>query len=192
MIADYERRNFSVSQAKWDASSSQNLVAILPPSNSSTSSKPISRRHRLPVAAVAGGAAGAVVLLVTLYLLFILWSRKSRPGVVEVDSTPSLSHQELDAGESHHVDADGKYIPVEIDPYGRKWPPAKDAIEMGDNGGKQEVYEMPAEEVALEAAEGRPLSWRRGEERLGVGTREESERWRFQGQEVSPVSEKGR
>ena len=102
---------------------------------------------------------------------------------------------------------------LEIDPYGRKWPPSPNAVEA-DSLTKHEVYEMDAGEVAIEMSGvgngrrrsrgGRPMSFVEGDDwspealqspRSADGRFEGAdgrflgvERWREGVEVVSPVS----
>lgn len=144
VIADYERRNFSISQCDFNARATENLVAILP-----LNGDPTVPKKTAPIAIIAGAAA-AGALIIGLVLLYFFWwrprQRRKRPS--EMDST-SLYHQlhpnsnqkdptyikvELDAGEgsqSHQQQQYGK--PVELSE-------------------EAEIYEMPANEMAYEMA----------------------------------------
>lgn len=231
VIADYERRNFSVSACNWDAALSQEIVTIFPPSNgngtqNTTKTTP---HHSLPLAAIAAGGAGVVVLLIfALILLSILHRRKKAKGQKLTESTPTtapttnpdpnpnLEEVELDAhspehkADLHEFSGDAKFPSemlgneiLELDPYGRKWPPSPNAVEI-DSLAKQEIYEMDAGEVAIEMSGvgngrrrsrgGRPMSFVEGDDwspealtspRSADGR---AERWRRDGEGVSPVS----
>ena len=88
MIADYERSNFSVSQAIFEESYTQDVVAITAPDNttsspasaSNTGGLTSSTSHGLPTGAIAGIAAGIIVLALLLFLgiWFCLRRRKRR------------------------------------------------------------------------------------------------------------------
>ena len=237
MIADYERRNFSVSECKWDASLSQEIVTIFPPSNGTQDATKTKSHHSLPLAAIAAGSAGAVILLIiALILLSILHRRKKAKGQKLAESTaPNINpdpntnpEAELDAhspehkADLHEFSGDAKFPSemlgneiLEIDPYGRKWPPSPNAIEA-DSAPKHEIYEMDAGEVAIEMSGvgngrrrsrgGRPMSFVEGDDwspdallsprsadgRFGFGAADGRfmgvERWREGVEVVSPVS----
>ncbi|MAD83081.1 MAG: hypothetical protein CL912_08955 [Deltaproteobacteria bacterium] len=152
VVADYERKNFSVSQCKWD-SSPQNIVTIFPPSDSTDN--PETKPSGLPVGAIAGIAAGGGVLLIVLavVLYFCSWKprrRKRKTAELAANEVAVQNQQpqeyikpELDANEVslnqkpgiqiHETEGSGVFAPVEI----------------GDN--PDIVHEMPArEEVASE------------------------------------------
>jgi hypothetical protein len=237
VIADYERRNFSISECKWDASLSQQIVTIFPPSNSTQDTTKTKPHHSLPLAAIAAGSAGVVILLIiALILLSILHRRKKAKGQKLTESTPTTApntnpEAELDAhspehkADLHEFSGDAKFPSemlgneiLEIDPYGRKWPPSPNAVEA-DSLVKQEVYEMDAGEVAIEMSGvgngrrrsrgGRPMSFVEGDDwspdallsprsadgRFGFGGADGRfmgvERWREGVEVVSPVSGMG-
>jgi hypothetical protein len=182
VIADYDRRNFSVSQCKWDAVATENIVAIFPPSNSSSSSATSTRPgspsvHLLPVATIASGAGGVVILIIALLILcIVLRRRRKAKGVKLVENTAPTTYAndeiiikaELDAQDykagmhenTYEVEGDNdrkiaeasghENEIVEIDPHGRKWPPPLGAVEIGQSGRTSPIYEMAAEEVAIE------------------------------------------
>jgi len=155
--------------------------------------------HHLPLVAIAAGASGLVLLALALVaLLIILRRRRKAKGHKLADTTPtsnpnpqSIIKAELDASppdQKHEVDAnpDLKYPSemcghdneiVELDPYGRKWPPTADAVEIGHSGKRrihEEIYEMDAGEVAIEMSGvgngrrrsrgGRPMSFVEGDD----------------------------
>jgi hypothetical protein len=173
VIADYERRNFSVSQCKWDATASQNIVAILQPSsslsNDTTNPAPTST-HPPPIAPIAGAAGGGAVILVSLLILFFILRRKRAKAANSTSPDDAILKPELDGDcvdhkpalplTVHEVDANqaGKFLPgqqaVEIDPYGQKWPPPPNAVEIGHSGRTSPIYEMAADEVAVEMPSG--------------------------------------
>jgi hypothetical protein len=107
----------------------------------------------------------------------------------------------------HEVDAGGDskfpsemagHEIVELDPYGRKWPPSPQAVEIGGN---EEIYELDAGEVAIEMSGvgngrrrsrgGRPMSFVEGDDwSPEVLVSASSDGWRRRDGmgEVSPVS----
>jgi hypothetical protein len=93
---------------------------------------------------------------------------------------------------------------VELDPYGRKWPPTADAVEIGHSGKRriyEEIYEMDAGEVAIEMSGvgngrrrsrgGRPMSFVEGDD-YDTSPMEvlspSSARFRYGREPISPVS----
>lgn len=68
-IADYERMSFSVSQCHWNATSSSNIISIIPPSNNPSTSE---TKGGLPTAVIGGiGAGGGIVVLVSGLILHL-------------------------------------------------------------------------------------------------------------------------
>lgn len=182
--------------------------------------------HHLPLVAIAAGGSGLVLLALALViLLIILRRRRKAKGHKLADTTaPSNANPqpiikaELDASppnQKHEVDAnpDLKYPSemcghdneiVELDPYGRKWPPTADAVEIGHSGKRrihEEIYEMDAGEVAIEMSGvgngrrrsrgGRPMSFVEGDD-YDTSPMEvlspSSARFRYGREPVSPVS----
>lgn len=197
VIADYDRRNFSVSQCKWDASAVQDIVAIFPPSDSTKDGTKAKSPHHLPLVAIAAGVSGLVLLALILVFLLVILRRKHKARGLKLadEAAPtnanrqSIIKAELDASspeQKHEVDAnpDLKYPSemsgheiLEIDPYGRKWPPTEEAVEIGTSGKRRihhEIYEMDAGEVAIEMSGvgngrrrsrgGRPMSFVEGDD----------------------------
>jgi hypothetical protein len=179
VIADYERRNFSVSQCQWDASATQDIVAILPPSNSSNSNTKAagaSSAHSLPITEIAGGAGGVAIIFIALLIMLFFLRRRRKARGLKLDDHPTKSANlndetiikaELDGHDhkaevhenAHEIDGnDDRKWPaeisghevVELDSHGRKWPPGCEAVEIGPSGRTSPVYEMAAEEVAIE------------------------------------------
>jgi hypothetical protein len=174
VIADYERGNFSVSQATFDGSTNQQLVAIYPIGGAPSNKK-------VPVAAIAGAIAGAIVIIALVLLYFFWWKPRHRKrNASELDSSNPLyhplhpnSHQkdtnyikaELDAGDDHlaaHA-RDGRFgKPVEV-------------------SGQQEIYEMDATGVPHEMHAGsrdsKRASWFLGKDRKrssGIPSRQDT------------------
>jgi hypothetical protein len=76
LIADYDRRNFSVSQCKWVQDSQQDIIAILPPTNAtanSTTSVPHQQTpaHKSSLFTIAGAIIAAVLTIISLVSLLI-------------------------------------------------------------------------------------------------------------------------
>ncbi|KAH7408914.1 aspartic peptidase domain-containing protein [Cadophora sp. MPI-SDFR-AT-0126] len=64
VIADYEAKNFSISQCKWDKSLSQNIVTIFPPnSTNSTGAATTTASHGLPTATIVGICVGGIAIV---------------------------------------------------------------------------------------------------------------------------------
>jgi hypothetical protein len=77
-MADYDRRNFSISPCKWVADAPQEIIPIYPPSHQTTSqlSPPTSSPNALSVGAITGIAIAASIVVIILavsayYFLFL-------------------------------------------------------------------------------------------------------------------------
>ncbi|KAF3153723.1 hypothetical protein EYR41_005663 [Orbilia oligospora] len=71
VIADYERKNFSVFQCNWDASGKKDIVAIISPQDVQLPQDSDSSSSKLHPGALAGIAIGVVVgIIITVYLIF--------------------------------------------------------------------------------------------------------------------------
>jgi hypothetical protein len=85
LTADYERSNFSVSQAVWNDTAPANIKTITSPSSSNVSVK----SSGLGAGAIAGIVVGVVLLLIfAAAVVFFLWRRKrqSSKNTVELDA----------------------------------------------------------------------------------------------------------
>jgi hypothetical protein len=94
LIVDYDRNNFSVSQALFpDTNVPQELVAILPPSEHGSS-------HAMGPAAIAGiavgAAAGVIILLGIAFLIRQRWLAKARKDSNEYHQ-PDIAKTELES-----------------------------------------------------------------------------------------------
>lgn len=115
MIADYERRNFSVSQCTWNADTSQRIVPIRSPSESSISPAVASHHRSLTGGAVAGVAIGAAFGLAILSFLVYTLIRKR----FFAKSSPTFKDDEVDSSHSSiekpELPGSGNLIGHEID-----------------------------------------------------------------------------
>lgn len=84
--ADYERRNFSLAPAQWPPSSAH-IVAIQPPSNSTTTSNSSSGLSSGAIAGIVVGVVGAILIAVGIGVFFII--RKRRAGKSTSSETES-------------------------------------------------------------------------------------------------------
>ena len=163
VVTDYERRTFSISACKYDILEAQNIVAILPPANSTNSSSPASSlghhdRTSFPTAAIGGIAAGGAVLAIAIAALAAFCiRRKKKVKIAELAANGAVYQEmifkpELDGTakklEIHETDG-REYVPPAVMKFG--------AAEI------EPVYEMPAEEVGAELM---------STERTGIGSRE--------------------
>lgn len=84
VVADYDRQNFSVSQALFPSTSvAQNLAAIEAPEGGSS----IQRQRGISKSAIAGTVIGAVVAL-TVCLAFLFWYRTCQARKNKTTETP--------------------------------------------------------------------------------------------------------
>jgi hypothetical protein len=153
VIADYERKNFSVSACKYSPLEAQNIVAILPPSNStssssssSTSSSTSQSSKPLPTAAIGGIAAGGSVLAISAAALLTFCLRRKKSVRAAELAAHSAAYQEMIL--KPELDGTAK-VPEIYEADGRKYvPPAVMKVGAAEI---EPVYEMPArEEVRAE------------------------------------------
>lgn len=142
VITDYETGSFSVSQCQWDNPLTQDIITILPP-NATNSTSPATNPHNLPTGAVAGislGAAAIILVVISLFYLCHFRPRRERQRAAELEAKPP-THQETilkpemaDTSVASPVvyEADGIKIPV--------------PVEIDD--GERPIYELPAREAA--------------------------------------------
>ena len=110
VIADYERRTFSVNQALFPSSPTQDLREILPPSltppTAGPSLVPPNNSSAVPTGAIVGIVIGVVVVIAALGGL-AFWRRRRRR---RRDRDPYILMPELDASGRPRLDAEGKPI----------------------------------------------------------------------------------
>ena len=151
VIADYEIGTFSVSQCQWDTALAANIVAILPPSNSTTSNptsmSPSTTSHALSTGEIAGVAVGGAAILLAIPIFFYLCCfkpRRERKRIAELHANPTTQPEEFTKAE---LDNTGMHSPLIYEAEGKRITPA---VEIGD-AAKQQIYELPArEETAAE------------------------------------------
>jgi hypothetical protein len=94
LIVDYDRNNFSVSQALFpDTNVPQDLVAILPPLEHGSS-------HALGTGAIVGIAVGAAVgVIILVGIAFLIWRRWLAKAVKDSneDHQPDVAKTELES-----------------------------------------------------------------------------------------------
>ena len=190
VITDYERRNFSISACKYDALAPQNIVAILPPSNSTNSSSSTAsataQNKPLPRAAIGGIAAGGAVIAIAGAALLTFCLRKKKAKAVEVAANPTAYQEmilkpELDgtAKEPEIYETDGrKYVPpavmkvgaAEIEPVYEM--AAREDVRAELMGGSREDMQ----EMGIPSRMGSPRGVMRKERRRESGRSEKSDR----------------
>ncbi|EGX52356.1 hypothetical protein AOL_s00043g145 [Orbilia oligospora ATCC 24927] len=97
VIADYERKNFSVFQCNWDASGKKDIVAIISPQDVQLPQDSDSSSSKLHTGALAGIAIGVVVgIIIAVYLIFRYYMK---PKIIQNGisrSGPSIDSSEGD------------------------------------------------------------------------------------------------
>lgn len=167
VIADYDRGNFSVSQALFPPTSSeQQIVAINPPmevvaGNNDTQpagpdgDSPHEEKHKqkLGPGGIAGIVIGALVGVFSVLAILFLLKRRSRKGQTDALSTDA-SVEKREAGDNlPEIEAEGNTV-RELD--------AKNSLkpELSGDGGKHELKRTPADpDLSCRAPTSISLSW---------------------------------
>jgi len=179
LTADYERRNFSVSQCNWDPGAQSKIIAILSPSSVSTingttlqPNKPFHLSTGAIVSITVGGAGIFAITGLVFYCLAIKLRRKrqvpsipQRPLDQEVypQSAEGYVKAELDGNNFHNDNTKDNIQEMEVDPT-LPTPKFAQVAEIDGvvrstinetyveaDGREIQIYEMPArEEVAKE------------------------------------------
>ena len=78
LIADYERRNFSVSQCSWDPGAQEDIIAIKSPTNAEAVGKPITNINAtaLSPGRISGIVVGSIIGLLIIGVLAFIGKRK--------------------------------------------------------------------------------------------------------------------
>ncbi|KAK3045320.1 hypothetical protein LTS18_014043, partial [Coniosporium uncinatum] len=108
LIADYERRNFSLSQVNWHGGD-QNIVAIRSINDTSESASGGGERNSISSGAIAGIVVGALALVAIAALAIFLVRRKKRRQARKVEG---LANTEVNA---KHDYEDEKKLPPQLD-----------------------------------------------------------------------------
>ncbi|KAH8599268.1 aspartic peptidase domain-containing protein [Bisporella sp. PMI_857] len=148
VVADYERRNFSVSQCKWDLLAPSAVIPILPPTNETSSTDATSEgSKKLPLGAIIGIAIGGAAIASAILAALYVRRRRRRKAAAAKASTheDTILKPELDGYEALPKTYD---TGLEVSDHKHFRPPA---LEM--DGEPHEVHELPAEEVAAELLE---------------------------------------
>ena len=136
LTADFERRNFSVSQCNWDIPTNQDVQTIVSPkyvnhtttgSPKPTSSSSSASSHRSSrVAELAGGITGGVLGLLASSILAVLIFKRilrhAKPAVPVVnvlpeapaEEKPGLSEIDNNAFKGHQIDGE-PYVGAELE-----------------------------------------------------------------------------
>ncbi|KAL8634742.1 MAG: hypothetical protein Q9228_007686, partial [Teloschistes exilis] len=144
IIADYERRNFSVSQCSWTGKAPQDLIAIQSPENGAASGK----RHHLSPATIAGTVIGSIAVAAALGLAtWVLYVRRRR-----VKQPRPMSGKTSDDGAGTSGELTTTENPVEVDGVSFPW------HEIGEKAGHgSELGDDAVAGQELEAETGREL-----------------------------------
>ncbi|KAL8699883.1 MAG: hypothetical protein Q9201_005747 [Fulgogasparrea decipioides] len=126
LTVDYERSKFSVSQAAFVDDTTSNLVAILSPDNTSTTTTASKRDSgRMSTGALAGAIVGVIMfcLLVIGAVSLLLWRRRRMRKDKEVSMQQANKEAEnnrsgsgsIPIGELNVEFGDGRYRPPEVE-----------------------------------------------------------------------------
>ncbi|KAF8862684.1 acid protease [Acephala macrosclerotiorum] len=173
VIADYNRRSFSVSQCSWEANATQDIVTIYPPKinqDSTTSPKTSTSSSRGSSTTTTLERLIAVFVIVPLAVFAFLywWVKKQRaaagPAKEEGATTaPAIADSEFSKPELH---AQGVKPAQELEAHKYQW-----VVEA--DGQEKPVYEMSAREgVPAELADHRPAAPELDAIKGSVGSRE--------------------
>ena len=118
LIADYERRNFSVSQCSWSPGAKENIVAISSPANAEAIGKTVTgtstNAHALSSGRIAGIVVGSTVGFLLILFLAVVGKKKltmdldtelHRKPELAVSNAPALSDETSNV-KSSGVDGD--------------------------------------------------------------------------------------
>ena len=143
IIADFERKNFTVAQCKW-VEAPPNIVAIIPPSNSTLG--PPAHSSLLPkseIGRIAGPTLGVTLGILCAFLICLWWYRlrEQKRAAIKIPDSPPRRESE------------GFYKPeLECSPAGTTICEAESGVKISEVEDKEmRRYELPArEEVAAE------------------------------------------
>lgn len=142
LVADYERRNFSISQCDWNTGRAQNIVAIPAPSQQevhTTESRHLSAGH------IAGIAIGSSLALVFLLLAIYQIARKySAMRTINFEQ----ERAGLDMNASRKYEMDGTQLKQELDNTQHYGQELDGRIHIGHEveGSLDWIAELPAQE----------------------------------------------
>ncbi|KAE8454657.1 hypothetical protein EG329_000280 [Mollisiaceae sp. DMI_Dod_QoI] len=148
LTADYERRNFSISQCAWDAGAEENIVAIQPLYTGSSSGSTLSTG-----AIIAISICGFLVL-VLISVAYLFWRRRQRsrrrveatPEPVQEFQKPELAGQECEVALPQELNAVNEVVEMHAksqDPMSREMPEmaAREGI-GGELNGRGQLAEL--------------------------------------------------
>ncbi|KAE8446630.1 hypothetical protein EG329_011823 [Mollisiaceae sp. DMI_Dod_QoI] len=161
IIADYERRNFSVSQVRYDIAT-QDIVSILSPGNDTSTPNHTKESTGLSIGAIAGIASGGAVLIISLllsFLYFCFWRPEQRHAEKAGLSARPLTSQSTSTNPNTpnteyfkpELDSSSPKQIYEADPFGSKFGTYGPQEIDSKQTQKHVIFELPArEEVAAE------------------------------------------
>jgi Eukaryotic aspartyl protease len=142
VIADFERKSFSVSQCKW-VQAPQNIMAILPPSNSTLG--PSLQHKSLSKGGIAGIAVAAALICLGAILGWLFWRKSRRRKIEPVQPAASSTRPETQEYRKPELES----IPATSAVF--ETHDARKIDGRAEIGTHNEIHEMPArEEVAAE------------------------------------------
>lgn len=154
LIADFERKNFTISQCNWEGSLAQNIIAISPPTNG-TSSDNSTSGSPLHLGAIIGIAVGGtMLLLLCCTFVYVYFIKPRRKHIAELATTAERTRLDPN-NDMIKPEMDGTGVVPVTSPYkdqafeadGTKIAPAVEA----PGADIQPIFELPArEEVAVE------------------------------------------
>ena len=104
LTVDYERRNFSISQAAFPQDAGQRITPVLPinATTMTTSTPSPSPSSKLSSGVTAGIAIGVVILCVLILLgAFLLWRRRRRHETFDKPASPDSQQEPEDSKHPH-------------------------------------------------------------------------------------------
>lgn len=140
LVADYERRSFSISQCDWNASRAQNIVAIPPPSSPpSQQETPSTESHHVSaILIVVIAICSSIVLVILLSAVYYL---------AKMGSTVQPETAELDMNASRPYEIDGTQLKQELDATPHRGSELDGRIHIGYEveGSTDWIAELPAQ-----------------------------------------------
>lgn len=144
IIADFEVGSFSVSQCKWDGTLSQNIVTILPPNSTNSTSTPPKTSHSFPSGAIAGISAGGAAVAIVAVLIFYFCHFKPYREKKRAAELAAYAH--VHQGYVLKPELDNTAIPS-TPIYETEGKSILSPVEIGESG-EHQVYELPVREEA--------------------------------------------
>lgn len=147
LIADYERRNFSVSQCSWNPGAKENIVAINSLANAEANGKTVTdtgtSTNALSSGRIAGIVVGSTVGLLLILLLAVVGKKKLNTDIdtesyrkpeLAASDAPVLSDKTSNADVSGAPEGNGERHEIDSVLYsGVELPASREAQEMKSN-----------------------------------------------------------